>query len=142
MAELKTKKNKASVTKFINSIEGVQRKKDAKEMLKIFKDCTGEKPSMWGASIIGFGTYHYKSTRSSQEGDWFLVGFSPRKQAFSIYLMSGFKGYEGILKELGKHKKSSGCCLYIKNLEDVKISVLKKLIKKSVSEVKKKKEIY
>lgn len=135
MAELKTQKTNASVKKFIDSVDEKKRE-DSKKFLKIFEDVTKEKAAMWGKSIIGFGKYHYKSKRSSQEGDWFYVGFSPRKAAFSIYLMSGFNGYEDLLKDLGTYKKSSGCCLYIKKLEDVNIPVLKKLIRKSVSAVK------
>ena len=137
MGELKTKKNKTSVAKFISSVPDEQKQKDSKELLKIFKEATKEKPTMWGTSIIGFGSYHYKSERSTQEGDWPLTGFSPRKQQISIYIMPGFKNYKGLLKKLGKHKISSGSCLYIKKLEDIDKKVLKKLIKDSVKEMKK-----
>ena len=139
MAELKTKKTNASVSAFINSVKDEKRKADAKKLVKIFESATKAKPKMWGTSIIGFGTYHYKSSKSTQEGDWFLAGFSPRKQAMSIYIMSGFKGVEKILKDLGPHKRSSGCCLYIKDLDDIHIPILKKLIKTSVFEMKEKK---
>jgi len=91
---------------------------------------------MWGQSIIGFGKYHYKSTRSKQKGTWPLTGFSPRKQNISIYIMSGFKNKTDLLKKLGKHKTSVGC-LYIKQLSDINESVLKKIIRKSVADMKK-----
>lgn len=138
MAEIKTKLTKASATDFIKSVEDERKQKDGLALLKIFKTITGEKPKMWGQSIIGFGQYHYKSERSSQEGDWPLVGFSPRKQNLTIYIMPGFKGMEGLLKKLGKHKISGGSCLYINKLEDVDEKVLKEIIKKSFVEMKKK----
>lgn len=87
MAEIKTKVNDGDVIDFINSIDNDQKKKDGLELLKIFTKITGEQPKMWGSSIIGFGQYHYKSERSSQEGDWMLTGFSPRKQALTLYLI-------------------------------------------------------
>jgi hypothetical protein len=93
-------------------------------------------PKMWGPSIIGFGKYHYKSERSSQEGDWPLTGFSPRKAGLSIYIMSGFKAYQKELKELGKFKHSVSC-LYVNKLEDISLSVLKKMIKKDIEVMKK-----
>ena len=138
MAEIKTKENNTSVEDFINSTKNDQKIKDAFELLKIFIQITGEKPKMWGSSIIGFGKYHYKSSRSSQEGDWPLTGFSPRKQALTIYIMGGFKGYENLLEKLGKYKTSSGSCLYIKKLKDVDLDVLKLLIKESYENFKEK----
>jgi hypothetical protein len=138
MAELKTKLTKASALEFIKKIPDLEKRKDGLELLKIFKTATGEKPKMWGTSIIGYGMYHYKSERSSQEGDWPLTGFSPRKQNLTIYLMSGFKNYQGLLKDLGKHKTSGGSCLYIQKLPDVSIKVLTQLIKQSFLEMKKK----
>ena len=140
MAELKTKKNNASVSAFINKVPDEQKRKDAKELLKIFREATGKRPKMWGSSIIGYGQYHYKSERSSQEGDWPLIGFSPRKQQLSIYIMPGIKNYPQYLKKIGKHKANlscSGSCLYIKKLEDVNVSVLKQLIKQSVKDMQK-----
>ena len=137
MAELKTKKNNASVKQFIASIEDEQKRKDSEELLKIFSEATKEKPKMWGTSIVGFGEYHYKSERSSQEGDWPITGFSPRKANLSLYIMTGFKEYKGDLKKLGKHKHSVGC-LYIKNLEDVDKKILKKIIVADYKKMKKK----
>jgi hypothetical protein len=131
MAELKTKKTKANVVKFINTVENEQKRKDSKALLKIFKEVTGFKPALWGTSIIGFGQYHYKSQRSTQEGDWPLTGFSPRKQNISIYIMPGFKRCQKELKKLGKHKHSVSC-LYIKKLDDIHIPTLKKIIRDAV----------
>lgn len=138
MAEIKTKVNNASVTDFIKSVPDLQKQKDSFVLLKLFKEITGEKPKMWGPSIIGFGKYHYKSERSSQEGDWPLTGFSPRKQNLTLYIMSGASEYKDELKKLGKHKISGGSCLYIKKLEDVDLKVLKQVIKHSFNAMKKK----
>ncbi len=137
MAELKTKKNNASPAAFIDSVDNEQRRTDAKKLLKIFKDVTGLKPAMWGPSIIGFGSYHYKSERSTQEGNWPLTGFSPRKTALTVYIMSGATAYGPLLKKLGKHKISGGSCIYINKLSDIHEPTLKTLIKKSVVEMKK-----
>ena len=136
MAEIKTKVTDASVNDFINSVGNEQKKKDGYKLLEIFTRLTGEKPKMWGSSIIGFGQYHYKSERSSQEGDWMLTGFSPRKQALTLYLMLGHGDYANLLERLGKHKTGMGC-LYINKLDDVDIGVLEELIKKSYAHMKK-----
>lgn len=137
MAELKTKVTKASVTAFIDSVPDKVKKQDSLTLLKIFQDITKEKPKIWGTSIIGFGSYHYKSNRSTQQGDWPLTAFSPRKQNLSLYICYGFADYADLLKKLGKHKTSVGC-LYINTLSDVNVVVLKQLIKKSFSTMKKK----
>lgn len=131
MAELKTKKNKASVTEFLNGVENEKRRKDGKEMLKIMKEITGEKPMMWGPSIIGFGSYHYKYP-SGQEGDWFKVGFSPRKNALTLYIMTGFERYAELMGKLGKYKTGKSC-LYINKLEDVDMDILRELIRESMN---------
>ncbi len=129
MAELKTQKNNASVLDFINSVEGESKKQDSLRLLEIFKDCTGEEPAMWGPSIVGYGSYHYKYP-SGREGDSLRVGFSPRKQALTIY---GLVMYDlmttnnELLKKLGLHKVGKGC-LYIKSLSDVDLDVLKEMI--------------
>src|SRR3989344_276948 len=107
MAELKTKVTNASVEKFLASVDAKKRA-DTKEILALMKAATGEKPRMWGPSIIGFGSYHYKSERSSQEGDWPMAGFSPRKQNHTIYIMPGFKEYKVLLKKIGPHTVSGG----------------------------------
>ena len=138
MAELKTKENNASVEDFINSIKDEQKKKDSFQLLEIFKECTKEKPKMWGSSIVGFGKYHYKSERSKQEGDWPLTGFSPRKQALTLYIMAGANNYKDLLKNLGKYKLSTGSCIYLNKLDDVNLNILKKFIKESYKQADKK----
>ena len=135
MATLKTTVNDASVEDFINNVEDDVKRQDSLALLKLFSKVTGEKPKMWGSSIIGFGSYHYKSERSRQEGDWMLTGFSPRKQNLTLYVMSGLGHYQDLLKDLGKHKTGVGC-LYINKLADVDVAVLEKLIKKSFADMK------
>jgi hypothetical protein len=137
MAELKTKVNNASVTDFISTIADDKKRKDGFILLDLFETITGEKAKMWGTSIIGFGQYHYKSERSSQEGDWMLTGFSPRKQNLTLYVLSSFEHADEYLEKLGKHKRGMGC-LYINKLEDVDMEILKKMIKKSYQEAKEK----
>lgn len=132
MAELKTKQNDADVHEFIDSFANTEQKKtDSFELVKLMQDCTGYYPKMWGDSIIGFGKYHYKSKRSSQEGDWMLVGFSPRKTAISLYVYSGCAGQDDLLEELGKFKMGKAC-IYIKKLSDIKQETLKKLVKSTI----------
>jgi hypothetical protein len=130
MSTIKTTVNDASVEDFINTVPDETKKKDSFTLLKMFTKITGEKPKMWGSSIIGFGQYHYKSERSKQEGDWPLAGFSPRKQNLTLYITIGFDKYSDILAKLGKHKTSVSC-LYINKLTDVDQEVLEKLVKKA-----------
>ena len=137
MAAPKTHLTKASALASTNSVKDPKRRKDGLALLKIFQEVTGEKPRMWGSSIVGFGSFHYKSERSSQEGDWPVTGFSPRKQALTVYAMLGLGLSADLLKKLGKYKKSVGC-IYINKLEDIDIRVLKQIIKKSMIAVKKK----
>jgi hypothetical protein len=125
MAEIKTKVTDASVEDFINSVESERRRQDGFELLKMYKRVTGLEPKMWGPSMVGYGVYHYKSERSSQEGDWPLAAFSPRKQNLTLYVYP--KNFPELLKDLGKHKTSVGC-LYINKLDDVDLKVLEKLI--------------
>lgn len=134
---IKTHVSDASVEDFIKSIENVQRRNDGFVLLEMFSRLTGEKAKMWGPSIVGFGQYHYKSERSRQEGDCPLVGFSPRKQALTLYIMTGFDGFEDLLNRLGKHK-TSVACLYINKLADVDTKILEELIKIAFTESKKK----
>ncbi len=138
MAELKTQATKQKASEFLNTIEPEQKRKDAFVLLKMFEKVTGEKAVMWGTSIVGFGKYHYKSERSTQEGDWMLVGFSPRKQNLTLYIMHGNKDNPA-LEKLGKHKLSGGIggCLYINKLSDVDQSVLPQLLKTSFEYMKK-----
>jgi hypothetical protein len=128
MAELKTKQTSADVSEFINAFaDSEQKRKDSFELVKLMQEFTGCEPKMWGPSIIGFGMYHYKSDRSRQEGDWPLVGFSPRKAAISLYVYSGAAGQEDLLSGLGKFKMGKGC-IYVKKLADIDQEVLKKLM--------------
>lgn len=132
MAELKTKQTEESVIDFINSFTDTEQKRqDSFELLKLMQDFTGFKPKMWGDSMIGFGEYHYKSERSTQEGDWFLVGFSPRKAAISLYVYSGCDEQEHLLKELGKFKMGKAC-IYVKKLSDINQDILKKMMKETI----------
>jgi Domain of unknown function (DU1801) len=134
MAEPKTKKTTASVTAFVDAVENEQRRTDAKQLLRIFKEVTCMKPAMWGPTIIGYGVYHYKSERSTQEGDWPRAGFSPRKANLTIYIVPGFAKYAPLLKKLGKHKTSKAC-LYINKLSDIDISTLRTIIKETLNEM-------
>ena len=137
MAELKTKATKESAVKFLNTIEPKEKRADGLALLSMFKKVTGEKAVMWGSSIVGFGMYHYKSERSTQEGDWPLVAFSPRKQNLTLYILAGNNDSNTLLGKLGKHKTSGGGCLYINKLADVDQKVLESLIKKSYQFMKK-----
>jgi len=134
MAELKTKQTKASVEKFLNSVKDEKKREDSFKILELMKKITKEEPKMWGPSIIGFGNYHYKYA-SGREGDWFLTGFSPRKQNLTLYIMSYLEKHKDLLKKLGKHKTGKGC-LYINKLDDVDMNVLKELITASVKKHK------
>jgi len=134
MAELKTKRTRKSVKAFLDSVPDPRRRRDAQAVLKVMKDITGERPAMWGPSMVGFGTYHYKYA-SGQEGDWPLVAFSPRKQNLTLYIMPGFAGYADLLAKLGKHKKGMSC-LYLKTLDDVHLPTLKTLVRQSVRHMK------
>ena len=136
MTEQKTRQKSPSVTQFLNGVEDETRRKDSKKILKMMREITGEKPKMWGAAIVGFGKYHYKYA-SGREGDWCLTAFSPRKQAMSIYIMSGFSGEDALMKKLGKHKTGKSC-LYVRKLEDIDLDVLEQLIDKSVRYMRKK----
>lgn len=135
MAELKTKPTKADVEKFLNSIKDEKKGEDSFKILKLMKQITKEEPIMWGPSIVGFGSYHYKY-ESGREGDMCITGFSPRKQNLTIYILPGFKRYSELMKKLGKHKTGSSG-LYINKLEDVDLKVLKQLITESVKYMKK-----
>lgn len=135
MAELKTKATTQSVTSFLKTIEPEEKRKDGFELLAMFKKVTGLPPVMWGTAIIGFDKYHYKSERSSQEGDWPLTAFSPRKQNLTLYVLAGFEDTKGLLQKLGKHKTSKGC-LYINKLADVDMNVLEQLVAESYKQMK------
>jgi hypothetical protein len=130
MAELKTKVNDASVETFLNGIEDAQKRQDAFTILQLMQTVTGAQPKMWGSSIIGFGESHY-TYASGREGDWFLTGFSPRKQNLTLYIKGGLDPHGDLLSALGKHKTGKGC-LYINKLKDVDLNTLQELVQRSV----------
>ncbi len=136
MAEPKTKATKASVSAFIKQLANPLARQDCTELVKLFSEVTGEKPVLWGTNIIGFGSYHYESTRSAQKGDWPLTAFAPRATNITLYIMPGFTKYEALMKKLGKHKTGKSC-LYIKRLADIDTTVLRALITQSVADMKK-----
>ena len=133
MAELKTKTNDGDVKAFLNDITDEGKRQDCFRVLELLKKVTKAEPKMWGASIVGLGSYHYKY-ESGREVDWFLAGFSPRKQNITFYIMSGFTKYDELLAKLGKHKTGKSC-LHINKLEDVNLSILEEMIEKSIDAV-------
>ena len=126
MAEQKTKPTAVSVESFLNKVADVQQRADSFQLLELMKDITGEKPRMWGPTMVGFGTYHYVYA-TGHEGDCFRTGFSPRKGSFSLYVSCGLHQFARLLKKLGKHKAGKGC-LYVKRLADIDLKVLRELI--------------
>lgn len=134
MAELKTKKTTASVSGFLNSIDDKERRADCKTVAKMMREATGEKPAMWGPAIVGFGSYDY-TYESGRSGKWFLCGFSPRKQALTLYIMPGFRKFDALMKKLGKYTTGKSC-LYIKRLADVDLAVLQELVEASVEHMR------
>jgi hypothetical protein len=134
-SDLKTQKTRASVKAFLEGVPNEGRRRDGFAVSALMEEITGEKPAMWGTSIVGFGTYHYKY-RSGQEADWPLVGFSPRKDNLTVYIAPSLANYKELLAKLGKHKTSVGC-LYLKSLDDVHVPTLKKLVRQSVKDMKK-----
>jgi hypothetical protein len=134
MAENKTQVTDADVMEFLNNVADARRREDSLAVLALMADVTGEEPKMWGSSIVGFGAYHYKYA-SGREGDMPLTGFSPRKQALTLYIMGGFEQYDDLLAKLGKHTTGSSC-LYIKRLSDVDMGVLAELVTQSVEFMK------
>jgi len=134
VADLKTKKSQKSVERFLGGVENTTRREDARKVLALMQEVTGEEPAMWGDSIVGFGKYRYKY-ESGREGEWFLVGFSPRKANLTLYIMSGFSRYQELLAKLGKHKTGKAC-LYVNSLSDVDMKVLRRLVRESAAHVK------
>ena len=131
MAKNKTTETKQSVTDFINAVENEAKRNDAFELVKIMQETTGFEPKMWGPSIVGFGSYHYKYD-SGHEGDAPLTAFSPRKAATTVYFYLPEENREELLSKLGKHK-SSKACIYINKLTDIDLEILKKIISLSIS---------
>ena len=119
------------------SVEPDKKRLDSIELKKVFDIAVNEKVTLWNNNMIGYGSYHYKSEKSKQEGDWPLTGFSPRKQYIAVYIMPGVNNYKNLLDKLGKHKVSSGSCIYINKIEDIDLEVLKELISTSVTDMKK-----
>jgi len=130
VAENKTKATGASVTAFINSIDDRQKRADARKVAAMMRKATGKRAKLWGPSIVGYGTYHYKYA-SGREGDFLMTGFSPRKQALTVYVIPGFEHFETLMNKLGKYKTGKSC-LYIKWLSDVDEKILEQLINRSV----------
>lgn len=135
MAELKTRPTDASVEEFIAGVENEARREDCRTLLAMMQRVTGFKPVMWGPSIVGFGSYHYRYA-SGREGDWMLAGFSPRARELTVYIMAGFEGAEKTLARLGRHRMSSGSCLYLKRLADVDLEILEELVRASVEKLR------
>lgn len=136
MAENKTKPTEVRPEDFLNTVENDRRRADAFELLALMEDISGEKAEMWGPSIIGFGSYHYKYD-SGREGDFLRVGFSPRKANLVCYIMLGFEGYQDLMDRLGKFKTGKSC-LYINKLDDIDRAVLGELIEKSLADLREK----
>jgi hypothetical protein len=135
MSELKTKPTSQDPRAFLDTIEPEEKRRDSYTLLELMEQITGEQAVMWGPSMVGFGSYHYKSERSRQEGDWMLVGFSPRKHNLTLYILAGHQDQTDLLARLGKHKTGVGC-LYIKRLSDVDRDVLTMLIETGYASMK------
>ena len=134
MSELKTRQNDGDVDAYLDSVENPRRREDARQVLTLMREITGDAPRMWGSSIVGFGSYHY-TYASGREGDWPVVGFAPRKQNLVLYIMPGFAGYEALLARLGKHRIGKSC-LYVNKLDDIDAGVLEELVRESVADMK------
>lgn len=132
MADIKTTLTDQDVEQFLNTIEDEQKRKDSFTIMELMREASGSEPKMWGSSIVGFGTYHYKG-KSGREGDWMIAGFSPRKANLTIYGIGGLEERDDLLKKLGKHTTGKGC-LYIKRLSDVDLPTLKTLIEEVVKQ--------
>jgi hypothetical protein len=132
MSDLKTKPTDESVERFLEGLPDEKQRQDCLSIVELMREATKAEPKMWGSSIVGFGSSHYQYA-SGRSGDWFVAGFSPRKQNLTLYLASGFEAYDALLNKLGKHKTGKSC-LYIKRLADIDLAVLKQLIKQSVEQ--------
>lgn len=134
MAKLKTSPNDQSVKDFIDKITDEKKRQDCWTILKIMEEASGEEARMWGDSIVGFGSYHYKYA-SGRQGDWFLTGFSPRRRDLTLYIMTGFDGYADLLEDLGNYRTGVSC-LYIKRLDEINLTLLKQLVARSMLHMK------
>ena len=131
MAQNKTQRNDGDVLAYLESVANKRRREDSLVMLKLMEEATGEPAAMWGTSIVGFGSYHYRY-ESGREGDMMLTGFAPRKQALTLYIMGGHERYDELMARLGKHRTGSSC-VYINKLADVDLDVLRELVADSVA---------
>ena len=138
MAVLKTKQDTTSIADYIKAIADEAKRKEAEELVDLMKKVTKAEPKVWSNGVVGFGTFHYKSERSKQEGDWFMTGFSMRKTNITVYIIPGFTRYSDLLKKLGKYKTSTGSCLLINKLADVDKKVLKELVGLAFKDMKEK----
>lgn len=134
MSDPKTRPTGLSVTDFLDAVDDETKRADAYRVLELMSDITGEEPEMWGPSIVGFGSYHFKYA-SGREGDWMVTGFSPRKTALTLYIMSGFRRHDELMEQLGSFKTGKSC-LYIKRLDDIDLDVLRELISASVEHIR------
>ena len=135
MAQNKTQATTQKVSEFLAGIEDVRKRSDCRELMKLMREVTGNRAKMWGPGIVGFGKYHYKY-ESGREGDFFLTGFAPRKQALTLYIISGFTAHPDLMQKLGKFKTGKSC-LYVKSLDDIDRSVLAQLVQESVDLMRK-----
>lgn len=138
MADNKTRPTGASVSALINAIEEPQRRADVRKVAAMMKKATGSRPKMWGESIVGYGSYRYRYD-SGREGEFMITGFSPRKQALTIYIMPGFSRYDALMARLGRYRTGKSC-LYLRRLADVDEAVLQQLITRSVADMRAKYE--
>ena len=136
MAELKTRPTDASVEAFLDAVEDERKRSDARVIAGMMAEITGAPGVMWGSSIVGFGSYHYRYA-SGREGDFLETGFSPRKRALTLYVMAGFSEYDDLLDRLGKHTTGKSC-LYVKRLSDIDLDVLRELLQRSVAHIREK----
>jgi len=134
-AENKTQRTNAGVSAFIAKIKDPKRRGECQTLVKLMEAASGERAAMWGTSIVGFGTYHYRG-RSGREGDWFITGFSPRAQALTIYVIPGVESFPVLMRGLGRYTTGKSC-IYVKKLEDIDLPMLKKLVQASFKELKK-----
>ena len=135
MSGAKTRASNASVAAFLRAIDDDTKRRDARELTALMKELSGERPKMWGSSLVGFGSYHYRYA-SGREGDWPITAFSPRKRGLSIYIMPGFAAYASLMSRLGRYKTGKSC-LYVNKLADVDANVLRRLIARSVADIRK-----
>jgi hypothetical protein len=133
LADLKTQPNDRSVEDFLNRIEDKNKRLDSFKLLELMQSVTGEQPRMWGDTIVGFGSYHHRYA-SGREGDWFLTGFSPRKQSLTLYIMAGFDRYQSLMAGLGRFTTGKSC-LYVKKLDDIDYDTLRELVRLSAEHV-------